>query len=282
MGYQHKKRSPKGAIHEYKKGLYERKKRKQARRPHGVLKEQHVTTERQIAELTLKELHTLGNQRFGSSPFSDHFDRWLMNVAMVLNEFKAHPTIGVDDQFAAECAKALDAVKLQLGNIRRKEALVEQETKKLSDQRMLLKKVDAEYVAAATMIRAQKNAKVRRLNQSISLLKKEQDRIIRLKTGFFRGISKKERERMETAIVDELNDKQRELEVTVLDFNAQQKRLREENDRKREPILEQIKQCKKTIGNMERDDSLEERWFACEALVDAVNSFLQRKAALPH
>jgi hypothetical protein len=30
---------------------------------------------------------------------------------------------------------------------------------------------------------------------------------------------------------------------------------------------------------METDSSLEKRWFACEALIDAINSFLQRKAA---
>jgi hypothetical protein len=27
---------------------------------------------------------------------------------------------------------------------------------------------------------------------------------------------------------------------------------------------------------------LEERWFACETLADAVNMFLQRKAVQPH
>jgi hypothetical protein len=38
----------------------------------------------------------------------------------------------------------------------------------------------------------------------------------------------------------------------------------------------------KTIDAMETDGSLEERWFACEALADAVNTFLQRKAIQLH
>jgi hypothetical protein len=32
---------------------------------------------------------------------------------------------------------------------------------------------------------------------------------------------------------------------------------------------------------METDGSLEERWFACEALADAVNALMQRKKLQP-
>ena len=71
-------------------------------------------TEREVSELTLKQLHTLGSQKFGSSPFSEHFDRWLTNVTVVLDEFKSHPNIGVDDQFVNECAQTLSSIKNQL------------------------------------------------------------------------------------------------------------------------------------------------------------------------
>jgi hypothetical protein len=202
-----------------------------------------------------------------------------MNVELVINEFKAHPTISVDDQFVTECTQALDAIKLQLENLHHKEALIDQETKKLSAQRKLLEQIDTEYLSGSSRIRAQKNAQIKRLNIQIESLKKEQHRIIRLKTGFFRGISPRERERKELEIGEEINGLQRDAELVMLDFNTQLKTLRGEYDRKRDPVLEQIKQCKKTIGNIETDDSLEERWFACEALIDAVNSFLQRKAA---
>ena len=44
-----------------------------------------------------------------------------------------------------------------------------------------------------------------------------------MKTGFFQGISRKDREQKEIAIADELSDMQRELELVMLDFNAQEK-----------------------------------------------------------
>jgi hypothetical protein len=106
--------------------------------------------------------------------------------------------------------------------------------------------------------------------------------VIRMKTGFFRGVSRKDREQKEMEIVQELSDKQRELELVMLSFGAEQKELRAEYERKREPVMEQIKNFRKIMRNTETDDSLEERWFACEALIDAINTFLQRKAAQPH
>jgi len=66
--------------------------------------------------------------------------------------------------------------------------------------------------------------------------------------------------------------------LVMLDFSAQQKEHRNEYERKREPVAEQIKRLKKLVRNSEVDGSLEDRWFACEALIDAVNTFLQRKA----
>jgi hypothetical protein len=103
-----------------------------------------------------------------------------------------------------------------------------------------------------------------------------------MKTGFFHGISKKDREQKEGAIAQELNDKQTELELVMLDFSAKQKELKEEYDTKREPVLEEIKKFRRTIQTLEMDGSLEERWFACEAIIDAVNSFLLRKSTQPN
>ncbi len=67
----------------------------------------------------------------------------------------------------------------------------------------------------------------------------------------------------------------------MLEYSKKRKELRTEYDQKRDPVLEEIKKFRRIIQTMETDGSLEERWFACEALIDAVNTFLQRKAAQP-
>lgn len=285
MGYQPRVKSPKGAIHEYKKPLREKSKdRKRVHRGIGrpIQEEKHTATEREVSEVTLKRLHTLGSQKFGSSPFSEHFDRWLMNVTAVLSEFESHLNMSVDDQFVRERSQTLSIIKLQLEDRRRKEASLDPEIKNLSDYRNRLKQINTEYATQIKAIKGRKNIEIKRLYSIIDRLKREQDKVIRMKTGFFRGISRKDREQKEIEIIQQLNDKQRELELIMIDFKVAQKELRDEYDRKREPEFEQIKYFQKMIENMETDGSLEERWFACEALIDAVNTFLQRKATQPH
>jgi hypothetical protein len=284
MGYQPRKTSPKGAIHGYKKSLREKRKdRKRIRRGIGrsILEEKRTLSEREISEVTLKRLHTLGIQKFGSSPFNQHFDRWLMNVTVVLREFESHPNIKVDDEFVRETSQTLSTITLKLENLRCKERTLDQELKNQSDWKNRLKQINKEYSTLAGVIRGQRNREIRRLNGIINRLKKDQDNVIRMKTGFFHGISKKDREQKEMTITQELNNRQIELELAMLDFNVKQKELQAEIYRKKEPVMEQIKKFHKIIQNLETDGSLEERWFTCETLIDALNTFLQRKATQP-
>ena len=181
-----------------------------------------------------------------------------------------------------ERSQTLSIIKLQLEDRRRKEASLDQEIRNLPDCRKRLKQINMEYATMTRAVKGRKNGEIKRLHGSIDRLKKELDRVIRMKTGFFRGISMKDREQKEIEIAQELNDKQRELELVMLDFDAQQKELRDEYEKKRETVLGQIKHFQKMIQHTETDGSLEERWFACEALIDAVNAFLQRKAIQPH
>jgi len=281
MGYQPRIKSPKGAIHGYKKPLREKRKdRKRLHRRVGrpIRDEKHTATEREVSEVTLKRLHTLGIQKFGSSPFCEHFDRWLTNVTAVLNEFESYPNMGIDNQFVRERSQTLASVKLQLENRRRREASLNQEIRNLSVSRSRFEQIKIEYISKVTALRGRKNSEVKHLNSTIDQLKREQEKVIRMKTGFFQGISRKDREQREIAIADQLSNVQRELELVMLDFNAQEKNLQSEYERKREPVLEQLTIFQKRAEDLEEDGSLEERWFACEALIDAVNTFLQRKA----
>ena len=223
----------------------------------------------------------MGKQKFGSSPFNQHYDRWLANVEAVLGEFESHPNITVDDQYLKERSQALDIIKLQFQDRRRKEDSIDQQLRVLSHWRSLLKQIDAEYANIIQATKSRKNADTKRLQANIANLKSEQDRVIRIKTGFFRGISERDREQKELEIAQQLSDIQTKLELALLDFNAEQKALRQQCEAKREPVLEQIKHFQKTIRDLETDGSLEERWFACEALIDAMNSFLLRKTTQP-
>lgn len=280
MGYSHPPTKPRRTTRQYKP-LREAKEKKRLRRGHAqpVEEERHILSEQEIAQDTLKRLHVLGNQKFGSFPYSEHFDRWIKSVEAVLAGFAANPNIGIDEEFTHETAQALNGIKTTLDLIQRRELTINQEVAGLSESKVKLQKINNQYATQASTARGQKNSEIRRLNREIEVLKQQQDSVIRQKTGIFHFRSKKKREQEEISVVEDLTNKQNELELAILDLKQSQKALREEFDRRREPVLEEIKKYQKHIDDLEADGSLEERWFACEALADAVNMFLQRKAA---
>ncbi len=277
--------SPKGSIHKYRK-LFQKKGEDKNRSHARVgklenIEEKQQKTEKEISEVTLRRLHTLGSQKFGSSPFSQHFDRWITSVKTVLDDFESHPKIDVDEKFTQECKQIQDNIALQLGHRKRNEETLEREISNLLSYKQQLIQINDQYAALSRKIKSQKNSATKRLSKIINEISKEQDEVVRMKAGFFRPVSKKGREKLEIHVTNQLSDRQRELELLTLEYNAKLRTLKEECEEKREPVLEQIKVFRKKIRSMETDDSLEERWFACEALSDAVNNFLLRKAAKP-
>ncbi len=283
MGFQPRIKSRRDADHDYVKPLREKGKNRQrrSRRAGKSAQEQkHIATANEVSEGTLKRLHTLGNQKFGSSPFSQHFDRWLMTVKAVLSEFESNPNIGVDDQFLGERTEILSTIERELENRRRIEASLDEEEKNLMEYKNHLEQIKREYAIAATEMGKRRNREIKRLRSGIARLKMNQDEVIQMKTGFFRGISRKERERKEIEITQKLSDEQQALELAMLNFKVAKGKLRDEYEKKSTPVFNEMKKFQKKLEDGERDDSLEDRWFACEALIDAVNSFLQRKSAL--
>lgn len=282
MGFQPRTKPHRGADHEYTKPLREKGKNRKARGTRASktkLEQKRIPTAKEVSEGTLKRLHTLGNQKFGSSPFSQHFDRWLTTVKAVLSEFESNPNVGVDDQFLGERTQILSSIEHQLENRSRIEASLDQEERNLIERKNHLEQIKREYVIAATETGKRRNREIKRLRSAIERLKRAQDEVIRMRTGFFRGVSRKERERREIEITQKLMDAQQMLELVTLNFKVEKGKLRDEYDRKSAPVLDEMKKFKKKLDDGERDDSLEDRWFACEALIDAVNNFLQRKCA---
>jgi len=267
-------------LRQYERGKDGGRKRKSA--GDSKREENHVATLKEVSDKTLKRIHILGIQKFGPSPFREHFERWLMNLTDVLTEFESNPNVNADEQFVKERTQILSAIKAELEERRRKETALEEAYKNLADSRNLLDQIKKEHATRMGKVKGQKNREIRRLNKNIDSLRAELDYIVRLKTGFFRGVSKKEREQKEMETTQEINAKQRELELAMLAFTEVQESLRDEYDGKRQPIVEQIRDCLKKIESLETDGSLEERWFACEALIDAVNTFLQRKTLQQH
>lgn len=286
MGYQQQTRSRRSSGHGYGKSRRGKAKAKVKGHKHRsggshLLEENRVPTREEVAGRILNRLHNLGNQKFALFPFDEYFGSWLMDLKEVLSEFESSSTMSADDLFVKERSLILSNVELELEKSRRERISREEATKSLSNNRILLERVEEEYTTRTTEVERQKKSEIKRLSSNISNLMEELDRIGRMKTGLFRALTKKAKEQKEAEVTQSLNSAQKELELAPQHYTTEQKKLREEYERRKQPMVEQIQDQQKEVENQEIDWSLEARRSACEALASAVNALLQRKGSSP-
>lgn len=278
MGYQRRVRSPQSSGRGY--GIQRREKAKakskgQNHRSSKISEENQVQKSEEVMDNILNRLHTLGNQRFALFPFNEYFNLWLRNLRDTLLDFESGSTINVDDQYTKERSQILSNIELELKEIRHREALSEEYLRSLSNSKIFLERIEEEFIMRRREREERKESEIKRLSSNIDDLKEELDRIARMKTGILK-ISKKAKGQKEEEVTQRLNSAQRELTLAMEHFTAEQERLRDEYEKKMQPVIEQIQEQRKGIENQENDSSLKARWAACEALVNAINALHQR------
>jgi hypothetical protein len=262
----------------YEKAKARAKERKRRSGGTFTTEENHVSSE-ELVNRALNRLHNLGNQKFAISPFSEHFGRWLTDLQVVLSEFESSPTISVDDQFAKERSQIVSNVEVKLEEIRQREASGEQAFKDLSNDKILLKRIEDEYTTKIKEVEGRKKSEIKRLSSKVDGLKDDLNRVARMKAGIFRSISKKAKAQKEAETTQRLSSAQAELALAAQRFTVEQEKLKEEHEKKKQPIIEQMQDCEKEVERQEIDGSLEARQVACEALASAVNALLGRNAS---
>ena len=257
------------------------KAKEQKKRSSGkyLLEESQVPTSEEIVEKTLGRLHNLAVQIFAFSPFSQYFDDWLLTLKSVLSEFESNPAINVDDEFVKERSQVISNVELKLAERRREEAALGEATKKLADQNHLLVQIDTEYATATRKLSSRRNSEIQRLTRNVHDLEEEVDRIGRMKTSIFTPFSKKAKSHRKAEATQNLNSAKGELESVVQNFTVEQEKLHDEYEKRKQAVIRQVRNLEKEVEVLETDGSAVERRVACEALINAVNALLQRKAS---
>lgn len=248
------------------------------------LEEEHTVTAREIVDRTLNSLSRLGNQRFAIAPFHEHHDRWLLSVRNVLSEFEASPAVKVDDPFKEECSRVLADIELALKDRRAKEVsndeAIRRVNRNLLDAKSLLAQTEREYAAKMDEIAAKREHAIKPVATNLGKLREELNRIVRMRAGFLRGISKKAKTQKTSEATQKLDHTKNQLATIEQSFATEQKKLRAEHERRKRQILQQITSYQREIenleGGMQVDDALDARRAACDAFINAVNAFSHR------
>jgi Sec-independent protein translocase protein TatA len=280
MAYRPQIRANKEYGGRHEKAKAKAKKKKSRSNVSHIAEEKHVPTSEEVVNKTLNMLRNLGDQRFILPPFSMHFGRWLSNLRDTLSEFESSLPLSLDDQFVEERSQILSNVAINLDEKQRLEASCEDVAKSSSDTKSLLEGIEKEYAAGTKEIERRQNIEISRLSGNIDVLREELDRTALIKAGIFRAISKKTKQQKEMELTQRLNSAKQELTSAEQNFNAERERLQYEYNRKKEPVVEQIREIQSEIEKQDIDSSLETRRAACEALTNTINKFIQRRVAI--
>ena len=284
MGYQQRSSPRRSSGRAYgrerrEKGKAKEKQHRSAGR--NELEESHAPTWEEVADKAIHRLNNLGNQKFALSPFDEYFSNWLIDLREVLTEFESSPVVVVDDEFRGERSRILSSVGSELEKRRSERLSRDEAVKTLSGNKLLLERMETEHAEKTRELEQQKKAKTKRLTKDIEEFKDERDRIAQMKTGFFRRLSTKEKERMEDEATQQLVSARWDLKQATENFSAEKAKLRDEFERKKKPVIEQIQDQQKEVENQEIDWSVEARRDACIALTNAVDALYRRKKASP-
>jgi DNA repair exonuclease SbcCD ATPase subunit len=250
--------------------------------------EEHVPTPQEIVERTLNVVRSLGNQRFAVAPFYEHFDRWLLSLKSVLSEFESSPRITLDEQFSKERSQIVSDIESSLKERRLEEAsrqeAIRESNRTLIEARSLLAQIEREHAAKAKDITRQRELAVKSVAGRMTKFRDELNRIVRMRAGFLRSISKKTKAQKQAEATGRLDSAKKELADVEKSFAAEQKKAEEVYRRRKQQILEQITRREREIEGLEtsiqEDDAVDVRRKTCEALTNAIEELLQRTGAL--
>jgi hypothetical protein len=277
MSFRSQTGSHRGASRQFSKSAHEKKaKEKKQRSASKYLEEETELSTKEVAEKTLGSLSRFGNQVFALSPFSQYYDDWLVNLRQIIEEFESNPAVKVDEQFVKERSQIFLDVEGALAEKRLQETNLTGEAKELFDNNHLLLETDKEYAEKTRELSFKRNAEVQRLSTEIRELEDAVASQEELKFAFYKVNAKRRSAEKLAQTRHALKSAKNGLEVALQSFTAEQEKLHDSYEKKKQEITNKIDSLRKELERLETDTSLNARQTACNSLINAINALIQR------
>ena len=282
MSFRPQTGSRRSAARQYSKSAHEKKAKEKKQRLGGNYhQEETEISAKEVVEKNLGILSKLGNQIFALSPFSQYFDDWLVNLRQIISEFESNPSIKVDEQFVKERSQIFLDVEGALAEKRLQETNLTGEAKELADNNHLLVETDKEYAEKARELSFKRNADVQRLSTEIRELEDDVAGQEEIKIRFYKVMARRKAAEKLAQTRQALKSAKNELEVALQSFTAEQEKLHDNYEKKKQEITERVDALHKELEKLETDTSIDARQAACNALANAINALLQRTPLSP-
>lgn len=278
MSFRPQTGSRRGAARKFTKSSHEKKakERKQRAGAKYLIEESPQATPQEAADKTTNSLTKLGSQIFALSPFSQYFDDWLVNMRQVISEFESNSAIKADEQFVRERTQVFLDVEGSLAEKRLQESNITAEAKALADNNHLIVEADKEYAEKTRDLSNKRNTDVQRLTHKINELENEVGRQQEIKVSFYKIKEKKRVAETLAQTQQNLRNTKNELEVTLQNFAAEQEKLHDSYEKRKQELNEASDRLHKELEKLETDTSTAPRQTACNTLVKAINELIKR------
>jgi chromosome segregation ATPase len=272
-----------GASRQFSKSTHDKKSKE--KKPRGAAKylqeEAPEVSAQKVADKTLGVLGKLGNQIFALSPFSQYFDDWLVNLRQTVAEFESNPTISADDQYTKERAQIFLDVQAALAENRLAESNITAEAKALADVNHQIVEADKQYAEQTRERSNKRNAEVQRLSSGIRELEDQLAAQQEIKISFYKINAKRKAAEQQAQTTQNLKATKNELEVTLQTFTAEQEKLHDNYEKRKQELNETSDRLHQELEKLETDTSTPARQTACKALTDSINALLKRTPEPP-
>ena len=226
----------------------------------------------QLLSATANALEHLGNQRFALPPYSEHFQRWMENIATLLSDFESKVPEIVSEQYRENVDKVISNLKAALKERTDAETMI---SNRLSDVQLQitryeneLAKLDQDYKSRNHEVRRHHEQSFERLRAEIKTLDGERLRIIHTKPTLLQKLFRHSEDKLnETTNVLRSKKNAFDDRKQLLKEDLKTHRLKYENERRQisEKLLAQRAQLEESKVS-KLDDALETRRAACEEL----------------
>jgi hypothetical protein len=231
---------------------------------------------KEFAQKTLAALNRMGNQIFALSPYSQYFDDWLVNLRQAISEFESSPVIRVDEQFVKERQQIFLDVEGVLAEKKLQESNVTGAAKELADNNHLIVETDKLYAEQTRDLSNRRNSEVQRLSNKIRDLEISVASQEELKFRVFQLRAKRRAAEQLAQARKDLVSAKNELELALQSFTAEQEKLHDSYQRKKQELSDRSDSLHEELEKLEVDTSVDIRKTACATLSDAINKLQSR------
>jgi hypothetical protein len=239
---------------------------------------------KEVSSRAMNALEHLGNQRFGMLPFAEHFQRWIVDIESVLNDFRNSLPGAINESLDKAVTQLVSNIRNELNTRIEAEktlsAKIAESQSELSANEREMAELEAQQRTMTNEARRTSERSIRKLRGEIDALDSERLKLLRHKPTVLERIFGSAKVRIE-GNSRSIQSRRTDLQSKEEDLKRRLRALRSNYEEKRKPLAERQMQLKEELTKLRTvtlDDALEIRKVACENLRQVISNAVAQLA----